>query len=308
MVDNADFFKYCIERVVKMRKSISKRILSSITAALTAVMLVPNSLPDSMAAGEYQDLSEAPRVFDLDENALKQNWMKKSAHDLYTEIDFENADGTPASVTTPDNTYYLLVHATGDDKDSQFRYGDGESREHYKLIEIEANGTSWSSGKLDSEDFVPTKDFWGNRVYPYSSHFEGILLKNEDPSSELTVDEAKSLTGCTPTDTIEGLTVIKESTLNKRTSSEPNAEYGNDTVVMKAAPAYVVDLNVYELDGETRSFIDDPSYNYYMLTYLVPKGSGKSRANAQAWSMKQVTPDAANHQTVEWDESTKYFS
>jgi hypothetical protein len=60
---------------------------------------------------------------------------------------------------------------------------------------------------------------------------------------------------------------------------------------MKAAPAYVVDLNVYELDGETRSFIDDPSYNYYMLTYLVPKGSGKSRANAQAWSMKQVTPE-----------------
>ena len=255
-----------------MRHSISKRILSGITAALTAVMIVPNSLPDSMAAGEEQDLSKAPRIFDLDESALRMPSGKKSAHDLFTEIDFENADGTPANVATPDNTYYLLLHAVGDDSDTQFQYSDGESRENYKLIEIEADGTAWNSGKLDSEDFLPTKSPWGIPLYPSTSHFEGILLKNEDPSSELTLEKAKNLTGCLPTDNIEGLTIIKEGALNKRTTPTPDPQYGNDTVAMKAIPAYVADINVYGLDGETKSYIDTTDYDYYMLSYLVPKG------------------------------------
>ena len=42
-----------------MRKSLGKRLISGVTAALTAVSLFPNVLPNSMAAGETSDINSA---------------------------------------------------------------------------------------------------------------------------------------------------------------------------------------------------------------------------------------------------------
>ena len=144
-----------------MRKSLGKRLISGVTAALTAVMIFPNVAPTSMA-GETADINSARTVFSLDQgSALKKTnppMMEspyKTADELYAQISFEDETGSPSAVDIADNQYYLLVHAVGKDGTANmfggaaYKYADGESRDAYQLIEI-GDGPKWTSAKLDA--------------------------------------------------------------------------------------------------------------------------------------------------------------
>ena len=82
-----------------MRKSLGKRLISGVTAALTAVSLFPNVLPNSMAAGETSDINSAKTIFSLDrEGALKKadDVTYKYANELYAQLNFVDEAGNPA--------------------------------------------------------------------------------------------------------------------------------------------------------------------------------------------------------------------
>ena len=124
-----------------MRKTLGKRLISGVTAALTAVMIFPNVMPTTLAAGGNPQLDAAKKVFSLDRDgdlASSMGWMinYKYADQLYAEIDF------PQSVDIPAQSYYLLVHAEGMDTtpfemmNRNFKYNDGEDRDYYKLYEL----------------------------------------------------------------------------------------------------------------------------------------------------------------------------
>ena len=254
-----------------MRKTLGKRLLSGITAALTAVMVVPNVAPITMAAGGNPTLDSGGAVFSLQREAdLKYgsvyNTRYKYANELYAEIDFQSADGDPVSVDIPAQTYYLLVHAEG-----QSSGGGGyvyptdtpdADKNYYKLYEL-GSGTSWSTGESFGDDLRP--EYEGKR--PATKLVEGFLLKNTGEGA-LSLDSAKELQNCEMVDSIEGFTV-SPGTLSKTTGTHPNdpwsPAYGDDTVVMKAVPGYNVNINVYDINGN-KGVVDTEGGSFYAVT------------------------------------------
>ncbi|MDO4864393.1 MAG: SpaA isopeptide-forming pilin-related protein, partial [Ruminococcus sp.] len=283
-----------------MRKSLGKRLISGVTAALTAVMIFPNVAPTSMA-GETADINSAKTIFSLDrEGALAKSDGRtfKYANELFAQLNFEDEAGEPADVKVGDNQYYLLVHAVGmSSQGVGYKYKDGENRDYYKLYEI-GGGPSWTTEKFGDElrpyytqGFGPMQQ----QVQPATERVDGILLKNNG-SGELSLEDATALKDCEVVDSIGDYTFLPSSELSVRTTGTPDPAYGNDTVAVTArANTYVVDLNVYDVDGN-RSFIDTAGSNYYMLTYIAENAdSAQKRENLKGWAIKKVTPDAANH-------------
>ena len=289
-----------------MRKSLGKRLISGVTAALTAVMIFPNVTPTSMA-GETADINSAKTVFSLERDGAltykyTTNWMGmpmeqttyKYADQLYAQINFEDEAGSPAAVDLGDNQYYLLVHAVGRSSGGTgYQYKDGENRDYYKLIEI-GDGPSWTTEKF-GEDLRPYYGEGFFRQQPATEKVEGILLKNKE-SGELSLEDATALKNCEVVDSIDGYTVVPSADLTVRTTPTEDAAFGNDTVSVKAVKnAYAVDINVYDADG-IRTFIDKPGYNYYMLTYIGEHDDAiRHRSDLKGWAIEKVTPDAANH-------------
>ena len=285
-----------------MGKTLGKRLISGVTAALTAVMMFPNVMPTSMA-GETPDINSAKTIFSLDrEGALKKNFGAgpgfgfaqgyKYPEELFAQINFEDEAGNPADVKVGDNQYYLLVHSVGMDNPNggpwSFKYKEGDNRDYYQLIEI-GDGPSWTSDKF-SNSLRPASGF----QQPEIERVDGILLKN-DGDGELSLEDATYLKNCKAVDAIEGYTILPSGDLTVRTTPTADAQYGNDTVAVKAkASTYVVDLNIYDVDGN-RSFIDKTGYNYYMLTYIAQNDDSiLKRENLTGWAIQKVTPDASN--------------
>ena len=286
-----------------MRKSLGKRLISGVTAALTAVSLFPNVLPNSMAAGETSDINSAKTIFSLDrEGALKKadDVTYKYANELYAQLNFVDEAGNPADVKVGDNEYYLLVHAVGRSSSNPFGgyvYKDDESRDYYQLFEI-GDGPSWTSAKFSDE----LRPRIGGRQ-PATERVDGILLKNNS-GGELSLEDATSLKDCEAVDSIGDYTFIPSSELSVRTTPTPDAAYGNDTVAVTAkASTFVADLNVYDVDGN-RSVIDKEGYNYYLLSYIAENADAvQKRTDLKGWAIQKVTPDASNKGVG----STKYY-
>ena len=147
------------------KKTFGQRFLSGLTSVMMSVMSIAGSVSASVPI-RAADGDEVPPIFSVDASAL--GWF--GANSIYAEIDFANISEEEVNVTIPDNTYYLLIHAVGaaysDWTGTSYTYDDGsETKDHYKLIELEASDgvASWSSGQFG--DVLPGKEAdngWGS--------------------------------------------------------------------------------------------------------------------------------------------------
>ena len=267
-----------------MKRNLKQRFLSFATAM--AMSLSSVSLGSVSIVAEDSDSSATDTtLFSLDGTSLSGNGL--GANDLYTRIDFQNVFRTESyMMSIPENTYYLLVHAVGNNNTTEgFTYEEGEDNNHYQLIEINLEGAeTWNSGKFD---VLPTKmvSEW-ETVVPETVFVEGTVLKNDDPSTDLTLENAIAGTGCS------AVTTIEDANLASQGLAAQTGYQGNDTFVIDGQLGCGVQINVYDYDGSTPATVtnDSPS-NYFTLAYLTPKGEGTSRENVQGWAIQQFNPE-----------------
>ena len=122
-----------------MKRNLKQRFLSFATAV--AMSLSSVSLGSvSLVAEDSNSSATNKTLFSLDGTSLGWQWL--GANDLYTRIDFQNVFKTESvMMSIPENTYYLLVHAVGNDNTmTGFTYDSGEDNNHYQLIEINLDG------------------------------------------------------------------------------------------------------------------------------------------------------------------------
>ena len=282
-----------------MKKNLRQRTISLLTAAVTgtASLSLGTLFAGAEGAGEA---STASPVFSVEgDEALGWN----SANALYADLSFKDVTGQPYDITIPDNTYYLLVHAVGKDNPNGFppyTYDEGEVKDYYKLIEIDADGDSWNSGAFN---VLPSKDVpWGwdgstVPAYPATAKVEGFILRNSDPASELTIDNVLDNTGFEAVNTIEGLSVNSADSLTKRTSPYPG--WSNDTFELTAELGQKVNINVYDYTGENLEPINArESTRYYAVSTIYPKGVSQNNDNVAGWSVDEFFPEENAQTTI----------
>jgi len=251
---------YYYERKKAMKKTFSKRFISGMTSAALAASFVLGAFP-GVSPVLMTSSAEAVTGFERDntDNSL-------SAENTTVKVNFRSTTGESVSVSTSDNTYYLLVHAVGKDTDYQgttFKYfEDGESKDAYDLIEIDADGTDWTSPAFSLwEKRSRGAEMWGSwqvkDVVPDVVTMEGVFLKNSDPSKELTLENAIGGNNCTVVDNIEGMELNDAGYSGYSTYG---GTFSFDAVAGKASPAkYSVELS---FDAPATITEDD---NIYLL-------------------------------------------
>ncbi|MBR1528765.1 MAG: hypothetical protein IJ642_05640, partial [Oscillospiraceae bacterium] len=274
------------------KKTFGQRFLSGLTSVMMSVMSIAGSVGSSVPirAADGDPSAGAP-IFSLEREALSyQNpvwtWMTSyyGANELSAKISFETATGSQTTVDVPDNTYYLLVKATTQDP-AYYERIDGEqyAQEFYQLLEINANGTEWESGNFT---VMQTENWnWNNygqlttvQWIPDTASVEGYLLKNNDPSTELSAENAINRENCTAVSEIEGLPV-SQGTLN------------GTTIQMNAVSGHTAIFNVYDYDGETRSYVQNNlTTNYYMLATM----RDPATKEVKGWSIQTFDPTQIN--------------
>ena len=268
-----------------MLKSLKHRLLPLLTAGAVGAASLSLGSFVSGAAGENGGEQSAEPAFSFATQDL--NYL--GANDLSVKLNFSDAVGNEAQVTLPDNTYYLLIHAVGSDNYmSGFTYDSGEEKDHYQLIELEAdNAAVWNSGKLSVLPSKQVQSWFGTAdAYPTTVTIEGTFLKNDDPSAELTLSDAQSLSGCGAVTSVEGMTLSANDTLQ---AADGNEWGMRDTIAVSALGGHVVDVNVYDYDGETPAkVVNDSPSRYFELAYITPKGEGSSRDNIIGWDIKEI--------------------
>ena len=277
-----------------MKRSLKQRFLSfatALTMSLSSVSLGSVSL----VAEDSNSSATNNMLFSLDGTSLGWQWL--GANDLYTRIDFQNVFKTESvMMSIPENTYYLLVHAVGNDNTmTGFTYDSGEDNNHYQLIEINLDGAeTWNSGKFSVLPAKSVTDWSGTHdALPATVSIEGKILKNDDPSADLTLENAISGTGCSAVTSIEGANLVSQG-LSAQTDS-----WNNNTMVISAQCGYGVQINVYDYDGSTPTpLTNDSSSNYFTLAYLTPKGEGSSRENVQGWAIQQFNPESDSSTSI----------
>ncbi len=277
-----------------MKKSIRQRGISLLTAAVTGLTSISLGSFFVNAAGAGESTDAGP-IFYADKGEDGNGLPYQGINELYAEIGFETTSGTPINITTPDNTYYLLVHAVGEDNTGypSYTYDEGESHDHYRLIEINADGESWSSGRLEPFEEKEFTNVWGQsyNAVPASVSVEGFVVKNNDPTTELSLEDAVNGTNCKKVDSIEGLPLKSVDSLTKITSQ---FSFQNDTFEPKAIGGHSVDVNVYDHTGENLAPLQDETFsNYYVLSYIYPKGEDPktlSQDDIIGWSLNEIDP------------------
>ena len=168
-----------------MKLSLKKRIASFLTASAMTVT--------SMSLSPFIGVGEAKAAgFDLASSDLQINEYGATipVNELYAKVNFKQQSGDTVNavdVTLPDNTYYLLVHAAGEQWDFS-NPGSTKAVEYYQLLELDATeGDTWTSPKFD---LYQTQM---GEFPPSITSVEGKFITNPDPSTELDVEDAKTL-------------------------------------------------------------------------------------------------------------------
>ncbi|SFD03544.1 MSCRAMM family protein, partial [Ruminococcus albus] len=275
-----------------MKKTFGKRFISGMTSAALAASFVFGAFP-GVSSVLMTSSAEAVTGFERDntDNSL-------SAQNTNAKINFKSASGESVSVTTSDNTYYLLVHAQGKDSDLfgvTFKYfEEGESKDAYDLIEINAEGTDWTSPAFSLwQTRVSAAELWGSwterEIVPDIVTMDGTFLKNSDPSKDLTLSDAIGGRNCTVVDNIDGME------LNDAGYSGYSSYGGTfyfDAVGGKISPAkYSVELS---FDAPTTITEDDNIYLFiesdtsstdykYVLEKLTVNGERSKNIDITDW-------------------------
>ncbi|MBR1555280.1 MAG: hypothetical protein IJ644_07815, partial [Oscillospiraceae bacterium] len=274
-----------------MKKTFGQRLLSGVTSFMMAVMSVAGSV--GSVPIRAADGTEAAPVFSVAPSY--GTWLFPNT--TYAEIQFARTDGNSVSVNAdnsavviPDNAYYLLIDAEVNSY--------GNTSNNYKLIEInpETGSTSWKSGAF--ADIIDNQ----NAMWTVTNKITGTLLKNDDPSTELTLENAKNRTGCSAVNSIAGMYLGDTVTSFEKRSADStgNAMWDvNDTAVMTASAGYTANINFYDYDETTPAPIsDDMSSNFYALATLTKKGE----STPVAWKLETFYPTSNAQTTMTfWD-------
>ncbi|MBR6419503.1 MAG: hypothetical protein IKS42_04150, partial [Oscillospiraceae bacterium] len=297
-------------------KTFGKRFLS---AAAGFVLAMGTGLPMELTVPVTAADPTAAPVFSLDHDALGYDtwdwttmpWTQitayMSADDLYAEIGFTDEEGNSVEITTDPNTYYLLVHAVGKDVENakyqpdgpygttyyyDYIFEVGESRDGYQLIEINLDGGSnWKSEKfsvLPRKTVTASGDRWGTPVtreiqaVPDTESVEAYVIKNNDPSAALTLEDAIAENGCAKVNQIEDMNLIPSNSLTKKSS---NFVYNNDTVEVQAIDGVVMNVEVYDNEGNLAPLQNDTQYNFVVLATVTD-----SEGKLIGWAIKPFDP------------------
>ncbi|WP_295152422.1 collagen binding domain-containing protein, partial [uncultured Ruminococcus sp.] len=257
-----------------MRKTFGKRLICGLTSTVMAATLslgniTPlNFIGASAATFNYSMPAENGRT----------------ANEQCAKIRFVDKFNNSMSVTAPDNTYYLLVHAVGaepDDGDPYTNYyPDSDGGDHYQLIEIDANGTSWTSERFNViETRMVAGDSDGGtekEMVADTVSIDGTILKNNDPTKELTLADARNRNNCSVAEDIEGFR-LTDGNFSEHTYAENTWEI--DTHVFTATydgETVPVSISVYDYDGTTPTALENSvRSNYYLLTTLTDNYGNK---------------------------------
>jgi uncharacterized surface anchored protein len=243
-----------------MKKTFGKRFISGMTSAALAASFVLGAFP-GVSSVLMTSSAEAVTGFERDNSN-----SELSAANTQVKVNFKGSKGESVSVTTSDNTYYLLVHAVGKDVEkygTTFKYfEDGETKDAYDLIEIIADDTDWTSPAFSLwETRHSVAEAWGARfeedIVPEIVTMEGVFLKNSDPSKELTLEDAIAGNNCTAVDNIEGME-LTDTGYNGHSSSGGIFSFDANGGRIKPAK-YSVELS---FDAPTTITEDD---NIYLL-------------------------------------------
>ena len=125
-----------------MKKPIGRRITGFMAAAALAVTSVGTSFTDLLTAKAADTIALSSPVFSFD-NRDGTNRTEDGANTLKAQINFKDSSGNAVTPTSDGSKYYLLVHALGANSNyGGYQYSEGESHDHYKLIEITGETTS----------------------------------------------------------------------------------------------------------------------------------------------------------------------
>ncbi len=267
-----------------MKKPIGKRIAGFLAAAALAVTTIGTPLVDplnAIAEGEASSALdiESP-VFSFDNT--ETNHTGSGANTIKAQINF--TDGSGAAIT-PENdgyNYYLLVHAKGKDSNwGGYTYNEGESKDHYQLVKIGTNNSTWTS---DTFNVLPTGRGNNTQQPPDTMLLEGTVIRsNVDWLSIDTMKNGIQTDWCSwqEVNDVDGLDITDFEL--KDTNNDGNG----DTIVMNASYSFEVNVDVYDFDGETPDKVDTtPNDRYYVLTMLV----GSEEQGALGWGLKEFDP------------------
>ncbi|ADU21474.1 SpaA isopeptide-forming pilin-related protein [Ruminococcus albus] len=285
-----------------MKKTFGKRFISGMTSAVLAASFVFGGFP-GISSVIMSSSAEAVTGFSRENNDNRMN-----SGNTKVNIRFRNTTGENVNVETADNTYYLLVHCVGEDPEiagSTVEYfNNGESRDAYDLIEINANGTDWTSPAFSlwetREKEVPS---WGSQksdVRPDVVSIDGVFLKNSAPDRELTLSDAKELRNCTVVNNIKGMELTD--------GGYEGDSYNGGTFSFYATGGQTVSVNIFDYNGTTlKPLTAGDDANYYLLSCLFDKGTANTdpfsnKNGIEGWSLTQFYPeDNANTQIKLWD-------
>ena len=261
-----------------MKKPIGKRIAGFLAAAALAVTSVSGSFTDVLrakAAGAGGDFSLTEAELD----ALRDN--KQYTNDLSASISFKNADGSTNTTALPDNTYYLLVHVEGKDSDS-YTYADGASHDHYKLVEIENNGGSFSTGRFA---VVPATQVNGGWSSPDGKSLDGKILKAKE--GWLTVDAVTNDWG---KDKYEVTSTIED--FKVEVTSKPSVQPRSNEFALTATKAVAsAEVRVTDYNDTPTPVQNGTTSRYFVLGYVVDGNATETsykRADVKGWAIEEV--------------------
>ncbi|MBQ8966377.1 SpaA isopeptide-forming pilin-related protein, partial [Ruminococcus sp.] len=270
-----------------MKKTIGKRIVSGVTALLMAASV---SVSDLNLFSVIEASAEGEGAFSYAGSELGG----VSGSNLYAGVSFTDANGKSVGVNIPDNTYYLLVHAVGDDGMGwgAFKYEENETKETYKLIEISGNTSYWKSEKFD---LLPSIVGWGGFInYATTVSVDGKFIKSANPDQELTINDAVNGWGCTTVDNIEGFKLSEPTLGNVNYFANPWTNEVKFTAQYDAAiDTKGVNVNVLDYDQATPAVIGaDSGKDYYVLAGIYSDGSDEDVrfSDPDAWAIAKIDP------------------
>ncbi|MBR1421930.1 MAG: hypothetical protein IJ571_00610, partial [Ruminococcus sp.] len=286
-----------------MKKTLGTRLLSGATALFMSASLALGSFPaaEIIASAEAENGNQ---IFALDEAALDANRDNGLyPNNMYAKISFSNADGSDYTTSLPDNTYYLLVHALGKNSGS-YTYATGADQNHYKLYEISNDNGSWTSpafGANINDALMPTivdhSNPWSTTYRsPDAMSLDGTILKNT-AGGELTLERAKSLSGCEETKYIEGISVTNSGELVNNAGNQWGTK---NTFDLAAVSGQVVHIDVFDFDNQPATLVNDISANYFALALITDKETG----DKLGWAVQQFYPETDTKTTLAF---TKFY-
>ena len=308
-----------------MVKTVRKRLLAFGAAAIVGLSAIPvnliaNAAPEDGDPGGAS-AQENP-VFSFTADDLTYDYYEQTgyyqANDLAAKINFKDANGSDLSITTGENEYYLLLHGVGSEN-GYYQQNMGwttvntpidtevtpENKNAYLMVPIQADGTSWSGGKIEKlfsskPQEITVTDWFGNTrtetvdVFPGTALLEGYIVKNDDTSVDLTTLGKPDIEERNGFHIVSGI----KGALIDADDSQIKSDYMGTRIEMDAVAGHLVNVEYYDFDGETPCKVEtDESAKYYVLAKLRDEAG-----NIVAYSSTEIKPEEnAASSVVLWE-------